>query len=78
MDSNQVLQQFREKCDSWLAFNTLLGRSSYRSLLIFLRRLKVKEGAIALQIASCQGIRGSVVTQLILSLQQGLLPCGTH
>lgn len=62
MDGNQVLQQFRVRCDfSWLAFNMLLGRSWSHSLLMFLSRLKVKEEVIALQRAACQETRGSAV-----------------
>ena len=45
----------------------LLRRSSYHSSLIFLFRLKVKEEAIALQIAACQETRGSAVTHRSVS-----------
>lgn len=60
MVGNQVLQQFRAICDFygfffyfWLAFNMLRRRSSYRSSLLFVSRLKVKEAAIARQMAAC-------------------------
>lgn len=38
-------------------------RSSHRSALVFLWRLKVKEAAIALQTAACHETRGSVLTR---------------